>query len=125
MGEKLQIYFNNEQLEKIVALAGTTDKAEVTKFIKEKSLLDLTGTQSKLSAKEKAESLKNLKLTLECWKLLNEQFPQMPMQQRIEILNGSQTLQSPDTPVTCDHCSHIHHPVTKICNERMCMCGLR
>lgn len=96
MGLVLQIWFNNEELEKIVALAGTTDKKEVTKFIKDKSLLDLTGTQTQLSNKENSDRLKNLKLTIDCWKGLLEIRDSVPFKvDPMAILQGTQTLEAP------------------------------
>lgn len=101
MGEQIKLWYNNEQLEKIVALAGTTDKTEVTKFIKEKSLLDLTGTQNQLSHKENLDRLKELDLTIKCWKGLLEIRDQVPFKiDPMSILQGSQGLEAPKLMVS-------------------------
>lgn len=130
MGEKILLWFNNEELEQLVKLAGTTDKKQVTKWIKEKALTEIQQSESKQSSKERKEYLVNLKIQLECWQKIRELFPHKTQDEIIEIINGRSKLPEPNLELLqkkelCSHCNHEHNSTTKICNERMCMCGLR
>lgn len=96
MGHNFYIYYNDVDLKKLVEVLGTTDKTQVKKLIKEKSMMDFSDQQVNLSSKQKMEDLKRMKLTLECWKGLMEIRDYVPFKiDPIAILKGEATLEPP------------------------------
>lgn len=96
MGETLQSWYNNDELKQLVEIYGTTDKKEIQKLIKEKSLSKIEET--KTTGKARKEYLANLKLTLDCWKGLLELRDSLPFKiDPIKILSGEENL--PEPPV--------------------------
>jgi len=111
-------------------MAGTDDKTKFNEWCKQTvlhKLLDLSGT--KLSEKEKREHLQNLKLQLECFKMIREQFPAKSFEEILAVINGSESLPTPALEQLqkkiCDICQHEHDATTNICKVQMCFCGVR
>jgi len=84
--------------------------------------------------KSKKIRLLNLKLSLECWKLMKEQG--YTISQATEILSGSKDLLEPQLILLqmsknnkngiCDYCGHAHADSQPyVCKELSCNCGLR
>src|SRR5574340_799438 len=96
MGEQISLWFNNEELEQLVKLAGTSDKTQVTKWIKEKALTEVQQSESQQSRKQDLDELKKLDLTIKCWKGLLEIRDSVPFKvDPMEILQGKQILEKP------------------------------
>lgn len=96
MGSDIYLYFNNEQLERLVKLSGTTDKKQVTQWIKDKALTEIQQSQEKDSSKRSLDELKKLDLTIKCWKGLLEIRDSVPFKiDPMQILQGTQTLEAP------------------------------
>lgn len=128
MGDKIFIYYNNDESKTLVELYGTTDKAELTKLIKSKSLMKAENL--KQTTKEKIEYQKALKLQLENYKLVNELFPQKAWEEKLAIINGSQPLPELDSiekiaqaPARCTRCNHEHTTIPpRVCKRADCSC---
>lgn len=100
MGSDIYLYFNNEELQTLVKLSGTTDKKAVTKWIKQKALTEIKQSQEKDTSKKSLDDLKKLDLTIKCWKGLLEIRDSVPFKiDPMEILQGTQTLEAPQLTV--------------------------
>lgn len=146
MGEKILLYFNNEDLQQLVKLSGTTDKKQVTKWIKEKSLTEIQQSESQQSSKKSLDELKKLDLTIKCWKGLLEIRDSVPFKiDPMAILQGTQTLEAPQltmlnngstqiekkylvwhgNQLICQGCNHQHFSTgARPCFKTECNCSI-